>query len=119
LDLTQVNDNLIQYDARGRSSTDQFAQGQLPNADATTLFQLPFSTAQQTRAILTAEVLNSGGGLFPITSVVVTSEPPGLTLGIDQDTGGQPQSDSRILSPGDYQIALSIFTPASIPGAQI
>ncbi len=115
LELTLVNNNLLQFDALAQSSTNQVAQGS-PNAEATTLFQVPFSIAEQARAILKAEVLNSGA---LIASVVVTSQPPSLTLGFIADTGGQLQSDSRILAPGNYQIAGSIFTLAENPGAQI
>jgi hypothetical protein len=118
LELTLVNNNRFEFDARGRSSTDQKAQGD-PNAEVTTRFNLPFTIAETARAILTSEVLNSGA---LNTSVLVTSEPPGLTLAITADTVGQPQSVSRVLDLNIYQEFLingNILTWALTPGAQI
>ena len=50
---------------------------------------------------------------------LTTLRPPDLGLGFSEDTGGQPQSVSEILLPGEKLIAGFIATRAETPGSQI
>jgi hypothetical protein len=116
LDLTLVNNNLFHFDARSVSTTFQNAAGS-PNAQAMTLFQLPFSISEQARAFLTAETIKLPGALN--SSITVTSEPPGLTLGFNEGSNGVPLSNNHILAPGDYLIAGNYTTLSQLDGVNI